>query len=273
MSANNNHQYHLVDPSPLPIFTAFSMLILAVGGAMFMHDYVLGKLILPLGLILTLSCMFSWWVDVIKEGKIEHAHTKTVQKGLSIGMMLFIASEVMFFVAFFWAYFYARIFPHEMTAGEPWAIAPSSWPPQGIETLDPWNIPLMNTLILMLSGTTVTWARFALDSGDRTTAVKALGITILLGIAFTSLQVFEYHHASFLFTQGIYSSNFYMATGFHGLHVVIGTIFLIVCYFRTKRGDFDIGNNRLGFEFASWYWQFVDIVWVFLFIFVYVIGD
>lgn len=266
------HQYHLVNPSPLPIFTAFSMLVLAVGGVMFMHEMLLGNLILPLGLILTLSCMFSWWVDVIKEGKKDQAHTKPVQKGLSIGMLLFISSEVMFFVVFFWAFFYARLFPIEMVAGEPWSVTESVWPPKGINPLDAWNIPLMNTLILMLSGTTVTWAQYALNNNNRKVAVKALGITVILGLIFTSLQVYEYHHATFAFDQGIYASNFYMATGFHGLHVVVGTIFLIVCYFRTKKGDFDDANNRLGFKFASWYWQFVDAVWIFLFIFIYVFG-
>jgi cytochrome c oxidase subunit 3 len=267
-----NHQYHLVDPSPLPIFTAFSMLILAVGGVMFMHNYVLGNLILPLGFVLTLACMYSWWRDVIKEGKEDHAHTKPVQNGLSIGMLLFIASEVMFFVVFFWAFFHARLFPHEMIAGEPWSVAPSVWPPKGIVTLDPWNIPLMNTLILMLSGTTAAWANYALHLNKRDEAVKALGITIFLGLVFTSLQAYEYYHATFHFDQGIYAANFFMATGFHGLHVIIGTIFLIVCYYRTKRGDFDSGNNMLGFKFASWYWQFVDAVWIFLFIFIYVLG-
>lgn len=270
--SNNNHQYHLLDPSPLPIFTAFSMLILAIGGAMFMHDYVLGNLILPLGFILTISCMYSWWRDVIKEAKEDHAHTAVVQNGLSIGMILFIISEVMFFVAFFWAFFHARIFPHEMTAGDPWSIIKGMWPPKGIMLLDPWNIPFMNTLILMLSSTTVIWANAALSMNKRDEAVKALGITIFLAIAFTSLQAYEYHHASFTFTQGIYPSNFFMATGFHGFHVIIGTIFLIVCYFRTKNGDFDSGKSRLGFKFASWYWQFVDIVWIFLFIFLYILG-
>lgn len=268
-----SHQYHLVNPSPLPIATAFSVLIMAIGGVMFMHDLVLGKVILPLGLVLVLSCMFSWWVDVIREGKIDHAHTKPVQKGLSIGMILFIGSEVMFFAAFFGAFFYARLSPQEMIAGEPWSVvSPSTWPPLGIHPLDPWNIPLMNTLILLLSGTTVTWARYALYLNKRKEAVRALAITVFLGLTFTSLQAYEYHHASFTFDQGIYAANFYMATGFHGLHVIIGTIFLIICYFRTKQGDFDHGNNMLGFDFAAWYWQFVDAVWIFLFIFVYILG-
>lgn len=271
MSTKQNHPYHLVDPSPLPIFTSFSMLILAIGAVMFMHDQFLGNLILPLGFVLVLSCMFSWWSDVIKEGQQKH-HSKAVQKGLSIGMMLFILSEVMFFVAFFWSFFSARLSPLEMIADEPWSVMSSIWPPKGITPLDPFNYPLINTLILLLSGTTVTWAHYALHHKQRAEALKALKITLFLAVSFTMLQAYEYHHASFGFTEGIYPTNFYMATGFHGFHVIIGTIFLAVCYFRTKRGDFDRGNNMLGFEFAAWYWHFVDVVWIFLFIFVYILG-
>lgn len=271
--SNNNHEYHLVDPSPLPIFTAFSLLIMAVGGIMFMHNYVMGNLILPLGLVLVVSCMFSWWKDVIFEGRQQHAHTAVVQKGLSIGMILFILSEVMFFVAFFWAFFHARLFPHEMAIDDPWSVVESLWPPKGIVTLDPWNLPLMNTLILLLSGTTVTWAHWALENYKREEAIKALRITIFLGVSFTLLQAYEYHHATFSFTEGIYSSTFYMATGFHGFHVIIGTIFLTVSYFRAKAGHYDKGNNMLGFEFAAWYWHFVDVVWILLFFFIYVLGS
>lgn len=268
---HQHHPYHLVDPSPLPIFTAFSMLVLAFGAVLFMHDQFIGKIILPLGFTLVLSCMFSWWRDVVKEGREKH-HSEAVQKGLSIGMLLFILSEIMFFVAFFWAFFHARIFPHEMTQGEPWSVISSFWPPKGIVPLDPWNLPLINTLILLLSGTTVTWAHNALHYGRTDEGVKALKITVLLGITFTILQAYEYHHASFAFTDGIYPSNFFMATGFHGFHVIIGTIFLSVCYFRAKRGHFNKGYNMLGFEFAAWYWHFVDVVWIFLFIFVYILG-
>lgn len=271
--SSQNHQYHLVDPSPLPIVTSFSLLIMVIGGVMFMHDVVVGNIILPIGLVLTLSSMYSWWRDVIREAKVDKAHTPVVQRGLSIGMLLFIASEVMFFVAFFWAFFHARFFTYEMSAGDPWSVAASVWPPKGIVPLDPWNIPLMNTLILLLSGTTVSWAAYSLDQNNRVEALRALKITIILAIIFTCLQAYEYHHASFAFTQGIYPSNFFMATGFHGFHVIIGTIFLIVAYYRTKNGDFDAGNNRLGFKFAAWYWEFVDIVWVFLFFCVYVFGD
>jgi len=269
--STQNHDYHLVDPSPLPLFTAFSMLVLAIGAVMFMHHYPFGGVILPLGFLLTLSCMYSWWRDVVKEGKEKH-HTKVVQKGLSIGMIIFIVSEIMFFVAFFWAFFHARLFPHEMAPGEPWSVVSSVWPPRGINPLDPWNLPFINTLILLLSGTTVTWAHYAIHHNLRDQAVRGLKYTVLLGITFTILQGYEYHHASFHFTDGIYPANFFMATGFHGFHVIVGTIFLAVCYFRTKKGDFDKGNNTLGLEFATWYWHFVDVVWIFLYIFVYILG-
>ncbi len=273
MSASEkNHDYHLVDPSPLPIFTAFSLLMLAIGSVLFMHGKFMGKITLPLGLFLVLACMFSWWSDVIKEGREHNAHTKIVQKGLSIGMIIFIVSEVMFFVAFFWSFFHARLFPHEMIASDPWSVAASIWPPKGIETFDPWNLPFMNTLILLLSGTTVTWAHHSLIHNKRAEAVRALGITIFLGVSFTLLQAYEYHHASFTIDQGIYPANFYLATGFHGAHVIIGTVFLAVSYFRAKKGHYDAPNNILGFEFAAWYWHFVDVVWIFLFIFVYILG-
>lgn len=271
--SDKNHDFHLVDPSPLPFFTAFSMFILAIGAIMFMHNYLLGEVVLSLGFILVLSCMFSWWRDVIKEGREEHAHTPIVRRGLSIGMLLFILSEVMFFAAFFWAFFHARLFPFEMTADNPWSMIPSVWPPKGITPLDPWNLPFTNTLILLLSGTTVTWAHYALHHNNRDEAIKALRITILLGVTFTLLQAYEYYHATFHFTEGIYPANFFMATGFHGLHVIIGTIFLTVSYFRTKAGHYDNGNSMLGFEFAAWYWHFVDVVWLLLFLFVYILGS
>jgi cytochrome c oxidase subunit III len=267
------HDYHLVDPSPLPIFTSFSMLVMAIGAVLFMHGKLAGHFVLPLGLILVFSCLFSWWRDVIKEGREQKAHTKLVTKGLSIGMMLFIVSEVMFFVAFFWAFFHARLFPHEMSPSDIWDVKASIWPPKGIETFNPWNLPFMNTLILLLSGTTLTWAHYEINHNNRAEAVRALGITIILGVTFTLLQAYEYHHASFNITQGIYPANFFLATGFHGLHVIIGTIFLFVSYLRAKKGHYDAGNNMLGFEFAAWYWHFVDAVWIFLFIFVYILGS
>ena len=222
---------------------------------------------------MVLSCMASWWSDVIHEGRVDKAHTTVVQKGLSIGMALFILSEIMFFFAFFWSFFKAWLDPVHILDDGVWGSELMIWPPKGIETLDAWNIPFMNTLILLLSGTTVTWAHYELLKNNRKGIIKALYCTIGLGILFTLMQIIEYYHATFKLKDGIYPSNFYMATGFHGAHVIIGTIFLIVCLFRAKKGHFDKGNGHLGFEFAAWYWHFVDVVWLFLFIFVYVLSS
>jgi cytochrome c oxidase subunit 3 len=193
-------------------------------------------------------------------------------------MILFIASEVMFFVGWFWSFFEFAIY-HDARVGDTWDAANplfadalakfGDWPPVGVETFDPFHLPLINTLVLLLSGTTVTWAHHALQHGDRSGAKLGLLVTILLGMAFTALQVFEYSHAQFSFDGTLYGSAFFMATGFHGAHVVIGTLFLIVCLLRLLTGGMS-AQKHLGFEFAAWYWHFVDVVWLFLFAFVYV---
>jgi len=268
------HKFHLVNPSPWPIFASFSLLILLVGAVLYLHKSNSGHFLLPLGLALVLFSMFSWWKDVIKEGREDQAHSEVVRKGLSIGMLLFILSEVMFFVAFFWSFFNSSIDPSGFVSEDnPFAFTNKIWPPEGIKTIDPWNIPFLNTLILLLSGTTVTWAHYSLIHKNRQELVQALTITVLLGAIFTCLQVFEYFHAEFKWRDGIYSSNFYMATGFHGFHVLVGTIFLFVCLLRARLGHFDGKNGHLGFEFAAWYWHFVDAVWIFLFVFIYVWGS
>ncbi|MCD6034869.1 MAG: ctaE [Rickettsiales bacterium] len=271
MSSVKHHDYHLVDPSPWPLLGALSAATMFVGLAMFMHNVPAGKFIAPLGLALVLWTMYVWWRDVVREGIKDKAHTDVVRKGLRFGMLLFICSEVMFFVAFFWAFFNASLNPAHILE-EIWPIAEGIWPPKGIETLDAWDLPLINTLILLLSGTTVTWAHHAILQGDNKTTVRALKYTILLGLSFTALQAYEYHHAAFGFKEGIYASTFYMATGFHGAHVMIGTLFLTVCYFRAKKKQFT-PEGHLGFEFAAWYWHFVDVVWLFLFLCVYVWGS
>lgn len=270
--SKQSHPYHLVDLSPWPILTSFALLVVTSGAVMFMHKYAIGHYVFGAGVIALLSCLFCWWRDVIIEGRQGH-HSPPVRNGLSIGMALFILSEVMFFFCFFWSFFKASLFPEGILdeAGI-WIAAEGVWPPKGIETFDPWDIPLMNTIILLLSGTTVTWAHYAILENKQKDAVEALKYTIILGLTFSCFQAFEYMHAAFKFTDGIYASNFYMATGFHGAHVFIGTIFLIVCYFRAKKGHFAKENGHLGFEFAAWYWHFVDVVWLFLFVFVYVLG-
>src|SRR5882757_2222213 len=212
--------------------------------------------------------MLMWWWNVITEA--QHGdHTPVVQMHHRYGMIMFIASEVMFFVAWFWAYFDVALFPGEVKDFARTGLTGGVWPPKGIETLDPWHLPLLNTLILLTSGTTVTWAHHALLEGDRKGLKYGLILTILLGAAFTCVQAYEYGHAAFSFAGNIYGATFFMATGFHGFHVLVGTIFLLVCLFRTYAGHFT-PTQHLGFEFAAWYWHFVDVVWLFLFICIYV---
>jgi cytochrome c oxidase subunit 3 len=205
--------------------------------------------------------MVVWWRDVIIEAVYQGYHTPVVQIGLRYGMALFIASEVMFFAAFFWAFFSSSLFP-----------VGGVWPPKGIHPFNPWEVPFLNTLILLTSGTTVTWAHHALLENDRKGLIQGLGITVLLGIAFTSLQAYEYSHAAFGFKDGIYPSTFFMATGFHGAHVIIGTTFLAVNFFRAIAGQFT-PRQHFGFEAAAWYWHFVDVVWLFLFVCIYLWGS
>ncbi|WP_417905178.1 cytochrome c oxidase subunit 3 [Candidatus Tisiphia endosymbiont of Micropterix aruncella] len=265
------HLFHLVDPSPWPILTSFALLLLASGSIMFMHAYRFGEYVFGAGIFAVIFCLYSWWSDVIKEGLIGKHHTQPVRVGLRIGMALFILSEIMFFAVFFGSFFKANLFPVGMLDGV-WVVKAGVWPPTGIQTFNPFDIPFINTLILLLSGTTVTWAHYALEENNQKDCVAALGFTIILGVFFSLMQAYEYHHAAFAFKDGIYASNFYLATGFHGVHVIIGTIFLSVCYYRVRRGDFVQDNGHLGFEFAAWYWHFVDVVWLFLFTFVYVLG-
>lgn len=265
------HPYHIIPLSKWPILTAFSLLGLTSGAVMYMDDYFLGTYLFVSSIIALVYCVVRWWVDVVQEAVVSNVHTIQVRLGLRIGMSIFLLSELMFFFAFFFAFFYASIFPMGILDGL-WTIKAGIWPPKGIIPLDPWDIPLMNTLILLLSGTALTWANYELSNNNPKEACRGLGYAIILGSTFSLMQAYEYHHASFTFTQGIYASNFYMATGFHGAHVVIGVIFLTVCYFRIKLGHHSKEKSSLGFEFASWYWNFVDVIWLFLFAFIYVWG-
>jgi cytochrome c oxidase subunit 3 len=256
--------YHLVDPSPWPIAGAFGGL-LTVLGILFVAHYQ-SYVLLAVGLVVVLGVMFGWWRDVIRESRTPGMHSPIVRLGLRYGMMLFIASEVMFFVAFFWAFFNFLILP-ETVSGAIHAV----WPPEGVHTFDPFHLPLLNTMILLLSGTTVTWAHHGLLTGDQKALTRGLLITVLLGLTFTTCQAIEYSDAPFQFAGGIYPSVFFLATGFHGFHVIVGTIFLAVCWFRARAGQFT-PERHFGFEAAAWYWHFVDVVWLFLFICVYWFG-
>lgn len=254
------HTYHLVDPSPWPILTSFSALVLTSGGVMYMHSYKHGGLLLSLGLLLVVYSATCWWRDVIREATYEGHHTRVVQLGLRYGVVLFIISEIFFFVAFFWAFFHSSLAP-TIEIG-------TIWPPQGIKVLDPWHIPLLNTLILLLSGCSVTWSHHALLHGYRKDAIISLVVTAVLAVIFTALQGLEYITADFNISDGIYGSTFYMATGFHGAHVILGTLFLLVCMKRLINYHFT-KNHHFGFEAAAWYWHFVDFVWLILFVSIY----
>lgn len=259
------HPYHIVRPSIWPLAASLAAGLLAAGTVMFMHDVEFAGLNVGLkgtllGLAGVIIVAIFWWKDVIFEAVTEKAHTPIAKIGMRYGMALFIASEVMFFVAFFWAFFNGAFYPTEATGFQ--------WPPEGIETLPAFDLPFLMTMILLLSGCTVTWAHHAMLEGKNNEVVKALAITVFLGFFFLGFQVYEYTHVPFGFTDGIYASTFYMATGFHGLHVLIGTIFLAVCMFRAQKGHFT-PESHFGFEAAAWYWHFVDVVWLFLFVAVY----
>jgi len=291
-----HHDYHLVDPSPWPIVGATGAFIMLIGAVFWMNSSYTGFWGLPvngqpwiflIGVAVVIYTMVGWWRDVVRESVVRGDHTPVVKLGLRYGMILFIASEVMFFFAWFWAFFNSALFPRDVAIGQ--------WPPQGIVTFDPWHLPLLNTLILLTSGATVTAAHHHILHNNRRGAVQWLIITILLGLSFTAVQAYEYSHATFTFglnhaqllpltdpvhmtltagvgnLMGIYGTTFFMATGFHGAHVIIGTTFLIVCLARAMAGQFTPARH-FGFEAAAWYWHFVDVVWLFLFACIYVWG-
>jgi cytochrome c oxidase subunit 3 len=256
--------YHLVDPSPWPIVGSLGGFVTVLGIIFVAHTGSWATLIV--GLAIVLATMFFWWRDVLKESRTPGLHSPIVRLGLRYGMTLFISSEVMFFVAFFWAYFNFALYPSHVSGN-----TSSIWPPPGTITFDPFHLPFLNTMILLLSGCTITWAHHALLQGDRRGLKLGLALTILLGLSFTMFQVIEYSHAPFKFTGGIYPSVFFLATGFHGFHVIVGTCFLIVCFLRANAGQFT-PQKHFGFEAAAWYWHFVDVVWLFLFICIYLFG-
>ncbi|HNR76602.1 MAG TPA: cytochrome c oxidase subunit 3 [Parvularculaceae bacterium] len=316
--AEVKHDYHLVNPSPWPIIGSLAATIMMAGAVTWMRsgageaglvlgvpnaagDYpfqLKGNWLFMLGFAGVLVTMIGWWRDVVKESLTGENTSLVVRLGLRYGMVLFIASEVMFFAAWFWAFFGAALFPDARDAvmltdgtqmlntnGDPAFLGndfrqhytDSMWPPKGVEPLNPWGLPLINTLVLLLSGTTVTWAHHAVLHNDKKGLIQGLVLTILLGAFFTMLQAVEYYEAlslgMFSFSGGgIYGASFFMATGFHGLHVIIGTIFLTVCLFRALAGHFT-ADRHFGFEAAAWYWHFVDVVWLFLFAFIYVLGN
>jgi cytochrome c oxidase subunit 3 len=301
MAGAKNHSYHILPPSPWPLLGSFAALVMAGGAVMWMHGANKsaeqangGGWVFLIGLAGVLFTMYAWWADVVREAR-RGDHTPVVQLHFRYGMILFIASEVMFFVGWFWSWFDFALFPTAMSfvdgqverAAEGAAQVAATFPPKGMEVIDAFELPLLNTLILLLSGTTVTWAHHALihnqrggvkrgiwgmlGVGDRDSFLKGLWVTVLLGAIFSAVQAYEYAHAPFPFKGLNYGAAFFMSTGFHGFHVLVGTIFLAVCLIRGYKGDFT-PRQHFGFEAAAWYWHFVDVVWLFLFATVYVWG-
>nr|WOR80776.1 cytochrome c oxidase subunit 3 [Pygoluciola sp.] len=255
---NKNHTYHLVEVSPWPILGAFSTMIMLTGAIKWFHLYETN--LFYIGVMCTLLIMYQWWRDTTREGTFQGLHTLKVVKGLRWGMILFITSEVLFFVSFFWSFFHSSLSP-SIEIG-------MIWPPKGIIPFNPIQIPLLNTTILISSGVTVTWAHHSLMENNYKQAIYSLILTILLGIYFSILQAYEYMESTFTIADSVYGSSFFMATGFHGIHVMIGTTFLGVCLIRQMKNHFS-SNHHFGFEAAAWYWHFVDVVWLFLYISIY----
>jgi len=287
MAGHANHDYHILEPDVWPLIGATAALTFTSGMVMSWYPDLFGaasSFVIWAGLALLLATFFFWFRNVTIEAQ-QGDHTPVVQLHMRYGMILFIASEVMFFVGWFWSFFDFALFPEALrvtAAGTAeqmtenlfltdGATSGGTLVPEGMEVLDAFSLPLLNTLILLCSGTTVTWAHHALIHGDRKGLKQGLWATIALGVLFTAIQAYEYSIAPFIFGQNTYSSAFYMATGFHGFHVLIGTIFLIVCLYRAYIGHFT-SRQHFGFEAAAWYWHFVDVVWLFLFIAVYIWG-
>jgi len=255
------HPFHLVSPSPWPLLGSTSAFFLVGGLALSWSNS--GTSMLILGLLLLLLTCTLWWGNIIFESTFLGFHTKRVQNGLRLGMGLFIVSEIFFFLGFFWAYLHCALSPNVELG--------STWPPLGLQSLSALHVPLLNTVVLLSSGATVTWSHAALKAGATSSSFAALGVTVSLGAFFTLLQGFEYHISSFCISDRAYGSCFYLATGFHGLHVLIGSIFLLIRLWRLCSLHYT-PVRHLGFEFACWYWHFVDVIWILLFLIIYVWG-
>nr|ACT80222.1 cytochrome c oxidase subunit III [Mayetiola destructor] len=259
---NYNHNFHLVNNSPWPLMSALSVMIILMGSVnMFQKKMLMLNI---LGTLITLMIMFQWWRDVTRESTYQGLHSNNVFNGMKMGMILFIISEVLFFFSFFWSFFHLSL-TQMIELG-------MTWPPMGIMVFNPFLIPLLNTIILLTSGISITWSHHSLITNNYKQFMISMFITIILAIYFTMLQEYEYKEASFNISDSSYGSTFFMATGFHGIHVLIGTMFLFICFLRNLFIHFSI-NHHFGFEAAAWYWHFVDIVWLFLYLTIYWWGN
>lgn len=267
MQSRRSHLFHIIDPSPWPFFVSISLFNVVAGVILWVNKYLIGANIALISFVILFVFVQFWFFDIVRESSFEGKHTSVVQKGLKLGMILFIVSEVMFFVGFFWGYFHFALSP----AIEIGCL----WPPFGIQIFDYLHIPLFNTFILLVSGVCVTWCHHNIISTRKNIGehlledtIIALVLTIVLAAIFTMYQLLEYTEASFNISDSVYGSIFFMSTGFHGFHVLLGTCFLLFCLIRLWKGHFGM-KHHLGLEFAIWYWHFVDVVWLFLYVCVY----
>lgn len=260
-SLEQYHFYHMVTPSPWPFFSAVQVFIMVLGGVMYMHFFSYGGYVLLWGAINLIFVVTLWLRDVIREGTFEGMHTKKVQKNLKFGFALFIITEIMFFFAFFWSFFHSSLSP-VVELG-------CVWPPVGIAPINPWLLPFLNTCLLLQSGVYITTCHMYFRAGEASKVFEYFLYTLLFGLIFTLVQLYEYIESTFTIADSVYGSTFFMLTGFHGFHVLAGTVFIFVCFFRTLFGHFT-RNHHVGFECAAWYWHFVDVVWLFLFVCVYI---
>nr|YP_010692605.1 cytochrome c oxidase subunit III [Tricentrus davidi]WBV77346.1 cytochrome c oxidase subunit III [Tricentrus davidi] len=254
----NNHPFHLVDSSPWPIMSSMSLLCLTSGAVLMFHSKNYNTIII--GIMATLLCMIQWWRDIIRESTFQGLHSIKVIKNMKMGMILFILSEVMFFLSFFWSFFHSSLSP-SIEIG-------MNWPPINIKSFNPMGVPLLNTMILLSSGVSMTWAHSSILMKNHSQSMKSMIITIVLGVYFSALQGYEYIDASFCMSDSVYGSSFFMSTGFHGIHVLIGSIFIYVSMMRMKKLHYS-SYHHVGFECSAWYWHFVDVVWLFLYVSIY----
>jgi cytochrome c oxidase subunit 3 len=259
-----DHPFHLVSPSPWPLNTSISLLVLTTSGALAMHNFTNAYLVVFMGLFAVIGSMSFWFRDVVSESTFLGDHTLAVQKGLNLGVILFIVSEALFFLAIFWAFFHSALSPTVELGAQ--------WPPLGIEPVNPFELPLLNTVLLLSSGATVTYAHHSLIQGDRIGALYGSVATVLLAIVFTIFQGVEYNVSSFTISDGAFGACFFFGTGFHGLHVIVGTLFLSVALWRIFAYHLT-DNHHLGFESGILYWHFVDVVWLFLYVSIYYWGS
>nr|UER94079.1 cytochrome c oxidase subunit 3 [Ixodes scapularis] len=252
------HPFHMVEKSPWPFSSCISSIMITMSTILMLHFSF--SYMISLALIILMLTLFQWWRDVSREAALQGLHSSYVLWGLKFGMILFIISEIFFFISFFWAFFHSSLSPNiEIGA---------MWPPLNIFPFNPFEIPLLNTTILISSGISISWSHHSIINNNYKEALYSLLITILLGLTFSILQMWEYIQAQFSMSDSIFGSSFFMTTGFHGIHVIIGTTFLIVSFFRMNKNLMS-STHHFGFEAAAWYWHFVDVVWLFLFTFMY----